>query len=294
MAKKSERVDGNGGFFWPFGSWHGIITEELAAFCLGVSVKIMPELLYYLLVIGAGFSLGLINALAGSGSAVTLPLLVFLGLSPSVANGTNRIPIVLGRIASLVAFQRAGVIDWPRALLLALPSLAGTLLGAYVASLVQAKAMGVIITVTVIGTLILVLTNTRTLLREESVSHLRLVWWHYPFFFLVGVWAGFIVLDSSVFFLLLLVLAVGYDLKEANAVKAVVAFLCIAVSLVIFVDTGEIDWHYGLLLTVGSLPGSWLGAVLATKEWVKVWVYRLLIIAISVEIYYLVDKYFLR
>lgn len=54
------------------------------------------------------------------------------------------------------------------------------------------------------------------------------------------------------------------------------------------------DWHYGLLLTVGSLPGSWLGVVLATKEWVKVWIYRLLIIAISLEIYYLVEKYFLR
>jgi uncharacterized membrane protein YfcA len=58
-----------------------------------------------------------------------------------------------------------------------------------------------------------------------------------------------------------------------------------AASLVIFTDEGEVDWHYGLLLTVGSLPGSWLGAVLTTKEWVKVWIYRLLIIAISLKIY---------
>jgi uncharacterized membrane protein YfcA len=253
----------------------------------------MPEL-NFLLVIGGGFALGLINTLAGSGSAVTLPLLVFLGLSPTVANGTNRIPIILGRVAALVAFQRAGVMDWRRGLLLSIPALAGTVLGAYVASLVQSRVMGVIITVTVIGTLFLVLANTRSLLRGESASHLRLVWWHYPLFFLVGVWAGFIVLDSSIFFLLLLVLAVGYDLKEANAVKALVTLLCLAASLVIFVDTGEVDWHYGLLLTVGCLPGSWLGAVLATKEWVKVWVYRLLIIGISVEIYFLVDKYFLR
>ena len=254
----------------------------------------MPELFYYTLAIAGGFFLGVLNTLAGSGSAVTLPLLVFLGLSPSLANGTNRIPIILGRIAALVAFQRAGVIDWRRGLRLAIPSLAGTLLGAYLASLVQARILGVIITVTVIGTLILVLLNTRSLLRGESASHLRLIWWHYPLFFLVGVWAGFIVLDSSVFFLLLLVLAVGYDLKEANAVKALVVFLCLAVSLVIFTDKRDVDWHYGLLLTVGCLPGSWLGAVLATKDWVKVWVYRLLILAISVEIYFLVEKYFLR
>ena len=151
----------------------------------------MPELFYYTLAIAGGFFLGVLNTLAGSGSAVTLPLLVFLGLSPSLANGTNRIPIILGRIAALVAFQRAGVIDWRRGLRLAIPSLAGTLLGAYLASLVQARILGVIITVTVIGTLILVLVNTRSLLRGESASHLRLVWWHYPLFFLVGAWAGF-------------------------------------------------------------------------------------------------------
>ena len=246
------------------------------------------------LVIGAGFSLGIINTLAGSGSAVTLPLLLFLGLSPSVANGTNRVPIVLGRIASIVAFQRAGVIDWRRGLLLCLPSLAGTLLGAYVASILEPRVIAVAIIVAVIGALIAVLTNTHRLLRPQTKGHLRLAWQHYLYFFLVGLWYGFIVLDASIFFLLLLVLAVGYDLKEANAVKGLIALLCAAASLVIFTEKADVNWYYGMLLTAGSLPGSWLGAVLATKEWVKVWVYRLLIVAISFEIYHLVESYFLH
>lgn len=260
---------------------------------LAVSVRIMPEL-YYLLVIGAGFAQGIINALAGSGSAVTLPLLLFLGLPPSVANGTNRVPIFLGRIAAIVAFQRAGVIDWRRGLLLCLPALAGTLLGAYIATILEPQVIAVAITIAVIGALIIVLTNTRSLLRPQSMGQLHLAWKHYLFFFLVGLWYGFIVLDASVFFLLLLVLAVGYDLKEANAVKGLIALLCAAASLVIFTEKAEVNWYYGMLLTAGSLPGSWLGAVLATKEWVKVWVYRLLIVVISVEIYHLVESYFLH
>jgi uncharacterized membrane protein YfcA len=243
------------------------------------------------LVIGAGFSLGIINTLAGSGSAVTLPLLMVLGLSPSAANGTNRIPIVLGRIASIVAFQRAGAIDWRRGLILCLPSLAGTLLGAYVASILEPRVIAVAIIIAVIGALIVVLTNTHSLLRPQSKGQIHLAWKHYIYFFLVGVWFGFIVLDASVFFLLLLVLAVGYDLKEANAVKSLIAFLGAAASLVIFTEKAEVNWYYGLLMTAGSLPGSWLGAVLATKEWVKVWVYRLLIVAISFEIYHLVESY---
>lgn len=254
----------------------------------------MPEVFYLVLVVGAGFFLGFLNTLAGSGSAVTLPLLLFLGLSPDVANGTNRIPIVLGRIASLVAFQRAGVMDWGRGLLLCIPSLAGALLGAYVASIMQPRVMGVIITLTIIGALILVLTNTGALLRSHSKAHLHLTWWHHVLFFLAGFWLGFIILDVSIFLLLLLVLVVGYDLRQANAVKALIAFLGATASLAIFTEKAEVNWYYGLLLTVGSLPGSWLGAVLATKEWVKVWVYRLLIIAIILEIISLVDKYFLH
>lgn len=244
--------------------------------------------------VAAGFFMGFINALAGSGSVATLPLLVFLGLSPDVANGTNRIPIILGRIASLIAFQRAGVMDWRRGLLLTLPSVAGALLGAYVASILQPRVMGVVITLTIIGALILVLANTGSLLRSHSRAHLHLVWWHHVLFFLAGFWLGFIILDAGIFLILLLVLVVGYDLKQANAVKALIAFLGTCASLVIFTEHAEVNWYYGLLLTTGSLPGSWLGAVLATKEWVKIWVYRLLIIAISLEIYNLVDKYLLH
>ena len=154
--------------------------------------------------------------------------------------------------------------------------------------------MGGAITFAIFGSLVLVLTNTRSLLWRHSEAHLRVVWWHYPLFFLAGVWAGLIVLDSSIYFLLLLVLVVGYDLKEANAIKGLIGLLSAAASLVIFTEKVEVNWYYGLLLTVGSLPGSWLGAVLATKEWVKIWVYRILIVAISLEIYSLVDKYFLQ
>lgn len=199
------------------------------------------EFYYLTLIIGAGFSLGFLNTLAGSGSAVTLPLLVFLGLSPSVANGTNRVPIVLGRIASLVAFQRAGVMDWRRGLLLCLPSLTGAVLGAYVASIIKARIMGGAITFAVIGSLILVLTNVRSLLRRHSEVPLHLSWWNYPLFFLAGLWAGFIVLDSAVYFLLLLVLVVGYDLKQANAVKGLIGFLGAAASLVIFTEKVEVN-----------------------------------------------------
>jgi uncharacterized membrane protein YfcA len=101
------------------------------------------------------------------------------------------------------------------------------------------------------------------------------------------------VLDANTYALMVLVLAIGYDLKKANAVKAVVIFFMSVASLVIFDWAREIDWLIGLGLSVGSVIGAWIGAVLATKEWIKIWIYRILIAILILEIYQLVNKYFL-
>ena len=62
-----------------------------------------------LLIIVAGAFSGFVNTVASSGSAITLPLLIFLGLPANVANGTNRIPIVASSLVSLLTFHRAKV-----------------------------------------------------------------------------------------------------------------------------------------------------------------------------------------
>ena len=62
-------------------------------------------------IVAAGILSGFINTLASSGSAVTLPLMILIGLPANVANGTNRLPILAGAVAALVTFHRAGVIE---------------------------------------------------------------------------------------------------------------------------------------------------------------------------------------
>ncbi|MFW6370983.1 MAG: TSUP family transporter, partial [Bacteroidota bacterium] len=64
-----------------------------------------------LAVIGAGFIAGFINTLAGSGSLLTLPLLIFLGLPPTVANGTNRVAILLQTVVAVSSFKKQKVLD---------------------------------------------------------------------------------------------------------------------------------------------------------------------------------------
>jgi len=252
----------------------------------------MDETVRLLLYLGAGFLSGFLNTIASAGSAVTLPLLIFMGLPANIANATNRVQVAMGRVSSIIAFQRARAIDWRNGLILAAPCLLGAVLGAYIAAIMRIKYVGWAITVAVILAFVLLLTNPKRLLKDQEVERPVLKWWHLALYFLVGLWGGFIVLDANTYGLLVLVLAIGYDLKKANAIKAVANFPNSTAALVIFAWAGEVDWYIGGLLSVGSVIGSWIGAVLAAKQWIKIWIYRILIAILVVEIYQLIIKYF--
>jgi uncharacterized membrane protein YfcA len=252
----------------------------------------MDEIVRLLLYLGAGFCSGFLNTIASAGSALILPLLIFLGIPANIANGTNRVQIAIGRISAIVAFQRAKAIDWRNALVLAIPCVLGGFLGASIAAVLQAKYIGWAITFAVIAVCVVLLTNPKRLLKDQKVDKPVIKWWHLGLFFLVGIWGGFIVLDASTYALMVLVLGVGYDLKKANAEKAVAIFPMSLASLVIFAWAHEVDWSIGLCLSVGSVIGGWTGAVLATKEWIKIWIYRILIAILFLEIYQLANKYF--
>jgi uncharacterized membrane protein YfcA len=253
----------------------------------------MDETVRLLLYLGAGFCSGFLNTIASAGSALTLPLLLFLGVPADIANGTNRVQIAIGRFSSIVAFQRAKVIDWRNAFWLAVPCLLGACLGASFAAILQSKYVGWAITFAVMAAFVVVLTNPKSWLQKQKVDKPVIKWRHLGLFFLVGTWGGFIVLDASTYALMVLVLAIGYDLTKANAVKAAAVFPMSLASLVIFAGAGEVDWHIGLYLSVGSVIGAWIGAALATKGWIKIWIYRILIAILILEIYQLVSRYFL-
>ncbi|MEW5733216.1 MAG: sulfite exporter TauE/SafE family protein [Thermodesulfobacteriota bacterium] len=251
------------------------------------------EVLRLALYLGAGFCSGFLNTIASAGSAIVLPLLVFMGLPANIANGTNRVQIVIGRISSVVAFQRKRAIDWRNALTLSVPGVLGGIAGASLAANIQSRYVGWAITVAIVATLAVLLANPKRLLEKQALAPPVIRWWHLALYFGVGFWAGFIVLNASTYALLVLVLAVGYDLKKANAIKAVANLPMSLASLVVFAWYREIDWTAGLLLSVGSMAGSWISAGLATKEWIKVWIYRLLVLILVFDACDLFSRYFL-
>lgn len=236
--------------------------------------------LYALLAIGAGFAAGVINTLAGNGSAVTLPLLIFLGLPPTVANGTNRIGVMAQCAVSTVAFQRKGMLPWRLAAPLLAAVAAGGLVGAAIAVDLDQTSM-----YRAIGAM-LVLSFFLILLRPERWLRGRIEGAHpsrprdWLVFFAIGIYGGFIQAGVGIFLLTALVLGIGLDMVRGNAVKSVLTLALNITAFIVFVRNGQVDWGLGLLLASGQVLGAWAAAHVAMQEWAQVWVYRLVLVVI--------------
>src|SRR5688572_15182834 len=241
------------------------------------------ELLEVVLIISAGVLSGLINTLASSGSAVSLPALMMLGLTAPVANGTNRIAILLGTITAVIKLGKEGMIDWSQAVRLGIPVLVGSVVGAFIATQLDARSVGEAVVIAVIMAFVMILMNPKRLIHSVStIPHVKN--WHYIILFFVGLWGGFIVLDSATYLLLSMVLLIGYDLLRGNGMKNLMLLPITVGSLFVFWYEHEINWEAGLWLSIGSVVGSWVGGYLASREQMKVWMFRLLITVIVGEI----------
>ena len=139
----------------------------------------MPSFFEIIVLLAAGVLSGFINALASSGSTVTLPLLLFLGLPPTIANATNRLPIMAGSLMAMYNFNQSKLINWRKALVITIPIVFGTITGVIIASILPGKTIGVIITIAVIFALTLILSNVRALLTKKESDEPGMRWYHY-------------------------------------------------------------------------------------------------------------------
>ncbi|MFC1936860.1 sulfite exporter TauE/SafE family protein, partial [Chloroflexota bacterium] len=218
----------------------------------------------YPLVIFAGFIAGFINTLAGSGSLVTLPLLIFSGLPANVANGTNRVAILLQNVVGISSFKKQNVLDTRGVIYLGIPAVIGSLLGAQIAVNLDEELMKRTIGfIMVIMLFVIILRPKRWLKGEMEKFESRPTLLQFLIFFLVGVYGGFIQAGVGIFLLASLVLAVGFDLVRANAVKVGIVLFFTVFALSVFVLNGQVNWFIGFVLAIGNMLGAWVGAKIA-------------------------------
>lgn len=236
-----------------------------------------------LLLLVAGLGLGFANTLASSGSALSLPVLLSLGLAPELANGTNRVAVLIGALTATVAFARAGRIQWPVVAPLMASASAGALLGVWISEALSAPNMHLaIIAAECVALALLLIRPARWVQATYLSPHagpLQLL-----LTFVIGIWIGFIVLDGGTYLLVLLVLSVRLDLLGANAAKAAIMAATAVVSLPVLAAGHHVDWGAASVLSAGALAGGLVAARIALFPGAARWVYRLIVVILVGEL----------
>jgi len=220
----------------------------------------------YIIVVVVGIAAGIINTLAAGGSLLTLPVLMAFGLSPNMANGTNRIAILLQNVVGVTSFHREKVMDFPSGFRVGIPAAAGAIAGAFIAVNLNDEVMKLAIAGVMILVFFLILLKPNRWISSHE-SHPPVPYWiQVIIFFLVGVYGGFIQAGVGFFLLTSLVLGSGFELLKANALKLFVILLYTPVALLIFFLHRDVHLWLGLVLAAGNMTGAWIATRIAVKK----------------------------
>lgn len=251
----------------------------------------MSPVVLYPALFAAGLVSGALNVVAGGGSFLVLPLLIFAGLPPTVANGTNRVAILVQNVGAVWSFDRYRVLDRTLAPWAALPSVAGAVAGSWVALAVGDQAFQRSLAFLMVAVSLWTLWDpigrrarrrARATAGPEPASPPNLDrrgrWLLAAGFFAVGVYGGYV--QAGVGFLILAATTLaGLDLVRGNALKVLVVLAYIPLSLAIFAWQGMVDWGLGLVLAAGHLAGALLGVRLTILKGHR-WIERVVTIAV--------------
>jgi len=207
----------------------------------------------------AGLCVGFINTLAGGGSIISLSLLMFLGLPAPVANGTNRIAITIQTLTASLSFKQKKVLDTKKGLKLAIPTVLGSLAGSWIATDINEKIFERAMAVIMLIMLFFILFKPNKYIHGKAELVKKPInFWQVLLFFCIGVYGGFIHAGVGYFLLASLVLSAGYDLVHANALKVFLVLLYAPATLLIFIFNNQVEWTYGLVMTIGNVTGCLL------------------------------------
>ncbi len=231
-----------------------------------------------------GVAAGWLNVMAGGGSLLTLPALLFFGLPAPVANGTNRIGILLQSIAAVSTFLRRGLAQFRLSLTLAVAAALGAVAGASVGVNLTGVWFDRFLAAVLIVVMLLMATGKHEAEedRATTVKPRRLLLGHVCMVG-AGFWGGMIQVGVGFILMPILHRVMGFDLVRVNMHKVFVVLVYTPVALAVFSAHVEILWTTGLVLALGMMVGGWLGAH-SSIRYGRVWIRRVLFVLLSVFI----------
>lgn len=215
-----------------------------------------------LLLVFIGFIAGIINTIAGGGSLLTLPMLIFLGLPPAIANGTNRIAILIQNFFSTAGFKSKGINTFPFSIWMGVAALFGSILGAYLGAIYfKGEIFNKILAIVMLLIVVYMIFKPKAILHIEHEQITGKYFWLLLIaFFFIGIYGGFIQAGTGIFIILALNSLGKMTLVKANAVKTIVVILYTLAALLIYAINDKINYSVGLTLAIGNSVGAWFSS----------------------------------
>ncbi|MGY2874731.1 uncharacterized protein ACVW00_001921 [Marmoricola sp. URHA0025 HA25] len=228
-------------------------------------------LLEAIAVLLAGVAAGTINTVVGSGTLITFPALLAVGLSPVTANVSNTVGLVFGSVSGAWGYRAELAGQRSRLVRLASASLIGGLAGGVLLLVLPSSAFDAIVPVLIGLGLVLVVLGPRISAKVAARAEARGglphhgAAWVWPAVGGAGVYGGYFGAAQGV--LLMAILGIGVDdtLQRHNATKNVLAAIVNGVAAILFVVVAHVDWRAAGLVAVGSIVGGQLGATVGRR-----------------------------
>jgi uncharacterized membrane protein YfcA len=248
------------------------------------------DLFEAIIIIIIGFISGFLNTVAGGGSLIVLPVLIFMGLPPAVANGTNRIAVLAQNITAVFGFRSKGVSAFPYSLWLGISALVGAVIGAKIAIDISGELFNRILAVVLVLAVLYPMTNHRSSSGKAAPERMSLK--HQVIgmitFFFIGIYGGFI--QAGVGFLIISALAWinRFSLVKTNSAKVFVVMIYTISALLIFMLEGKVDWLFGIVLAIGNVAGSWIASRLSVRKgdnWIR-WFIIITVLGLAIKLWF--------
>ena len=213
-----------------------------------------------LLLVAAGAFAGFVNSIAGGGSLLIMPLLIFMGLPSAEANGTNRVAIFIQNIFSVAGYRSKGVYVFPFAIYVAIPAILGAIIGSNIAVDIGDQVFNRILAVVMLVVMAISIFRPAFHVNPEEILSKGKIWTSVVIFFFLGIYGGFI--QAGIGFLIIAALTGvhGFNMAKTNSIKVFVILCYTMAAVVVFYIEGKIQWEYGLVLAAGNSVGAWIGS----------------------------------
>lgn len=225
----------------------------------------MPDIQSIIILFLVGSVAGFINVNAGGGSTLTLPTLIFLGLDGALANGTNRIAILIQNISAIYSFKKEKFSNFKISLKIAYLTLPGSIIGAILAIKLSNELFQKILGIVMIGIVIQMIIPKKKS-KSSGNENSKIPWQVYLSMFGIGFYGGFIQVGVGFLLMASLQWLMKLNLILVNMHKVFIVLIYTIPALSIFVISGNVNWQMGLSLAAGNAFGAWWAAKFAVKK----------------------------